>query len=83
LQIQNLEELNAPGRLEKMIREVQLHLQATTDQHAAVAEELDQLASTQPTEFSPDHLWTLLRAIKVQSQILQLYLGPESPAETK
>lgn len=60
--------------LEFHCREVVLQLQSATDQHAAVSEELDQLASTQPCEFSPDHVWTLVRAIKVQSRFLQMYL---------
>lgn len=60
--------------LEKEIRDIQLRIQATTDQHSAVADELDKLASNEPCEFSPDHLWTLIRAIKVQSHILEMYL---------
>ena len=47
--------------------------EATADQHAAVAEELDSLFDEGPVEFSPDQLWTLLRAVKVQSQMLELY----------
>jgi hypothetical protein len=43
------------------------------DQMSAVAEELDSLASTQPREFSPFHIWTLLKAIRVQKQMLDLY----------
>jgi hypothetical protein len=64
--------------LGNIYRDVQLRMQATTDQHAAVAEELDLLASSDPCEFSPDHVWTLIRAIKVQSHILQMYLGPST-----
>ena len=43
------------------------------DQVAAVTEELDMLASSQPSEFSPSHIWTLLKAIRVQQQMLELY----------
>lgn len=50
-------------------------LQAATDQHAAMTEELESLARSDPREFSPDQIWILVRAIKVQSQVLQLYLG--------
>jgi hypothetical protein len=45
------------------------------DQLSAVAEELDSLASTQPSEFCPSHIWTLLKAIRVQKQMLDLYEG--------
>jgi hypothetical protein len=56
-------------------REASLKLQAATDQHHAMTEELESLASSDPTKFHPDQIWVLIRAIKVQSQILQLYVG--------
>jgi hypothetical protein len=56
-------------------REASLRLQAATDQHAAMTEELESLARSDPREFTPDQIWVLIRAIKVQGQILQLYLG--------
>ena len=48
-------------------------LEAASDQHAAVAEELDTMCNDGPVQFTPDQLWVLLRAVKVQSQILELY----------
>ncbi len=74
LRVESLASLDDEA-LEFHCREVTLQLQSATDQHAAVSEELDQLASTQPCEFSPDHVWTLVRAIKVQSRFLQMYLA--------
>jgi hypothetical protein len=65
-----------PQELAQQIRSISLQLDLYTDQHAAIAEELDALASTSPCQFSPQHLWTLVRAIKVQSQYLGIYLGP-------
>jgi hypothetical protein len=56
-------------------REASLRLQAATDQHAAMTEELETLARSDPREFTPEQIWVLIRAIKVQGQILQLYLG--------
>lgn len=55
-------------------------LDATTDQHAAVADELESMCSDGPVKFTPDQLWTLLRAIKVQSQIVEMYTGLPSLA---
>ena len=52
-----------------------MKLQFATDQHAAMTEELEELANSEPKSFSQDQIWTLIRAIKVQSQILQLYVG--------
>jgi hypothetical protein len=52
-----------------------LKLQAATDQHQAMTEELESLASSDPKKFDPEQIWVLIRAIKVQSQILQLYVG--------
>jgi len=56
-------------------REASLRLQAATDQHAAMTEDLESLARSDPREFTPEQIWVLIRAIKVQGQILQLYLG--------
>ncbi len=66
--------------IEPTIRDIQYRIQATSDQHAAVAEELEQLASSDPREFTADHIWTLIRAIKVQSQILEMYLDSSVPS---
>jgi hypothetical protein len=59
-------------------KEVNLRMQATADQHAAMTEELENLAKSDPKKFTSDQIWILIRAIKVQSQILQLYIGDEA-----
>jgi hypothetical protein len=56
-------------------REAGLRLEAATDQHAAMTEELESLARSDPRHFTSEQIWTLIRAIKVQGQILQLYIG--------
>ena len=56
-------------------REMSLRLQAATDQHAAMTEELESVAKSDPQRFTPEQIWVLIRAIKVQGQILQLYVG--------
>jgi hypothetical protein len=56
-------------------QETGLRLQAATDQHAAMTEELEELAGVEPEKFGQREIWTLIRAIKVQSQILQMYVG--------
>ena len=56
-------------------REAGLRLEAATDQHAAMTEELELLARSDPRQFTPEQIWILIRAIKVQGQILQLYVG--------
>ncbi|QDS89790.1 hypothetical protein EC9_39900 [Rosistilla ulvae] len=53
-------------------------LQAASDQHAAMSDELDDLAGDGPIKFEPEQIWTLLRAIKVQSQLLDLYIEEPS-----
>jgi hypothetical protein len=68
-------------RDEKQLRdawcEMGLKLQAATDQHAAMTFELEELASSDPEKFSKDQIWVLIRAIKVQSQVLQMYVGQQ------
>ena len=56
-------------------RELSLRLQLATDQHAAMIEDLEHLAQSNPEHYNKDQVWILIRAIKVQSQILQMYLG--------
>ena len=73
-------ELDLSGSIDRRLQEISLQLTLQEDQHAAIAEELDSLASTEPCQFSVQHLWTLIRAIKVQSQLLNLYLGPQADA---
>ena len=42
---------------------------------AAMTEELERLAASDPERFTQDQIWILIRAIKVQSQVLQMYVG--------
>ncbi len=70
-----LESLEDPRTLQKAWREIGLKLQLATDQHAAMTGELEDLATSDPKEFSQDQIWILIRAIKVQSQVLQMYVG--------
>ena len=58
--------------------EVNLRLQAATDQHAAVTEELERLSNSDPQSFSAEQIWILVRSIKVQNQLLRLYVGDPS-----
>jgi hypothetical protein len=73
--VQDLEELATEEALSEAWHEMGMRLQAATDQHAAMTEELEELAQADPSGFSIEQVWILIRAIKVQSQILQLYVG--------
>lgn len=65
------------AELQQHSHEILLQLNAASDQHAALAEELDSLAAIAPCDFSPEQLFALVRAIRVQSRVLNMYLGPE------
>jgi len=54
-------------------RAASFRLDAAADQHAAMSDELEGLCADGPVRFSPDQIWILLRAVKVQSQLLELY----------
>ena len=72
------EDINAlqdQNELRRAWTETGMRLQAVTDQHAAMTQELDELARSNPQELQGEQIWVLLRAIKVQSQILQMYVG--------
>ena len=76
----DLAALNDETRLAEAWKQTGLRLQAATDQHAAMTQELEELARSDPEKFTPDQIWVLVRAIKVQSQILSLYVG-QSPLD--
>ena len=73
--VDDVDELAVEDVLTNAWQEMGLRVQAATDQHAAMTEELEALASSDPKQFSQDQIWILIRAIKVQSQILQMYVG--------
>ena len=70
-----LESLQNQEQLKSAWQQMGLKLQAATDQHAAMTQELEELANSDPEKFSRDQIWILIRAIKVQSQVLQMYVG--------
>ena len=74
-QVDDLGRFEDDSRLAEAWKETGLRLQAATDQHAAMTQELEELARSDPEKFTPDQVWVLVRAIKVQSQILSLYVG--------
>jgi hypothetical protein len=74
----DMEQLQDDGVLARNWKEIHLRMQATADQHAAMTEELENLANSDPKKFNTDQIWVLIRAIKVQGQILQMYLGDET-----
>jgi hypothetical protein len=77
----DLDDLEDPERLTKIWQEMGIRLQAATDQHAAMTAELEELAQSNPQQFTLEQIWTLIRAIKVQSQVLQLYVGKPQPED--
>lgn len=73
--VDDLAALDDERQLTTAWQQMGIKLQAATDQHEAMTQELEDLARSDPKQFSPDQIWVLLRAIKVQSQILQMYVG--------
>ena len=71
----DVEVLADDGCLARAWQDTGLRLQAATDQHAAMTEELEHLSGLPPDKFGEAEVWVLIRAIKVQSQILQMYVG--------
>jgi hypothetical protein len=71
----DLDSLDDSETLRKAWQDTCLKLQFATDQHAAMTQELEDLAKSDPAKYTRDQVWVLIRAIKVQSQVLQLYVG--------
>jgi hypothetical protein len=73
--VDNLDTLRERSALQAAWKRMGLQLQLATDQHAAMTQDLEDLAASDPDNFSQDQIWVLIRAIKVQSQVLQMYVG--------
>ena len=73
--IDDVDVLGNEETLAQAWNDVGIRLQAVTDQHAAMTEELEALSHSDPGAFNMEHVWTLIRAVKVQGQVLQMYLG--------
>lgn len=73
--VDDIDDLQDHNQFEKIWSDVNLRLHAATDQHSAMTSELEELAKSDPQKFTPDQIWVLIRAIKVQSQVLRLYTG--------
>lgn len=67
--------LESSAQVHQAARAAQFRLDAVADQHTAMTEELTELFGDGPLRFSADQIWTLLRAVKVQNQLLELYVG--------
>jgi len=80
--VNEIDSLEDADSLTRAWQEIGMRLQAATDQHAAMTEDLEHLANQTPSQFSVEQIWVLIRAIKVQSQVLQLYVG-HAPAEVE
>ena len=76
--VSRVDDLADEEYFDQVWQDVHLRLTAAVDQHAAMTRELETLAHSDPQKFSPDQIWVLVRAIRVQSQILDLYLGTTS-----
>ena len=72
---QSEDELRDEERLGDLIQGMSLRLNQASDQHAAVTDEIKSLAQSDPKQFQREQIWTLIRAINVQDQLLQMYAG--------
>ena len=73
VQTPDTDSLTDETTLRRVWRNASFRLESATDQHSAVSQELEDMCGDGPIQFTPDQLWILLRAVKVQSQILELY----------
>jgi hypothetical protein len=62
-------------RLARAVGQARVKRAAADEQRAAVVDELQELAASDPKRFSPDQVWVLVRAIKVLSHTAHLYAG--------
>ena len=60
-------------------RNATFRLESASDQHDAVADELEAMCESDEVGFTHNQVAVLLRAVKVQSQILELYTDQPQP----
>ncbi|MEQ1903504.1 MAG: hypothetical protein ABL888_04920 [Pirellulaceae bacterium] len=72
---QDTDLLANPEQFEIAWSAINMRLQAAIDQHEAMTGELIGLANSDPSKFTADQTWVLIRAIKVQSQLIKMYVG--------
>ncbi len=70
-----LEQLRNPRALRAKWREVGLRLQAATDQHAAITEDIETLAKLDAATLDEEQIRTLFRAINLQRLMMSIYVG--------
>jgi hypothetical protein len=73
--VDDLDELKDAERLAQVWQDMKVRLQAVTDQYAAMTADLENLSRTNPEKLTFDQILVLIRAIKVQSQVVQFYMG--------
>lgn len=73
--VSDLDELKDEDHLVRVWQEMLIRLEAVTDQHAAMTADLEELSQANPKMLTIDQIMMLIRAIKVQSQVVQLYVG--------
>ncbi len=76
--VDDLDKLKDEKFLLRAWKNVKVRLDAVTDQHAAMTADLEKLSRTNPEKLTMDQIMVLIRAIKVQSQVVQLYVGQPS-----
>lgn len=86
--VNELDEFADDERLVTIWNKAVLRLQAAADQQAAMIEELASLAAADPRQISVEQIWVLIRALKVQGGMLQMYTGaprmdPQAAYSTK
>ena len=60
----NIDQLSGDEEaLQQAYREANLRLQMGVDQHAAVAQELEELAGSDPKQFDREQIWVLLLSL--------------------
>ena len=69
------QQLQQTDVVHNLFNDIKIRLNAACDQHAAMTDEIQSLACSDPRQYSPDEVWVLVRAIKVQCQLLETYTG--------
>jgi hypothetical protein len=73
--VDDIDELKDEERLRQVWEDMMVRLRAVTEQYEAMTAELEKLSGIKSRKLTVNQILVLIRAIKVQSRVVQLYMG--------
>ncbi|MEL6895859.1 MAG: hypothetical protein AAFP90_07145 [Planctomycetota bacterium] len=73
MQTRDVSDLECDDQLKRQLRNVSYRVDSALDKYTEVCDELSDYGGGSPIAYSPEHIFTLVRAVQVQQQLLDFY----------